>query len=131
MRPTLTTLRTVSSGAPRGVCPAGLQEPTRSLLRHRLIDLERRLVDMAETITTRLCDGAAIAESAAPRPDAVVLGEVRAALARFETGRYGHCVECGAPIEPARLIERPQASRCDDCEHEHEHEHHAGRAAYS
>ena len=45
MRPTLTTLRTVSSGAPRGVCPAGLQEPTRSLLRHRLIDLERRLVD--------------------------------------------------------------------------------------
>ena len=129
MRPMLTTLRTVSSGAPRGVCPAGLQEPTRSLLRHRLIDLERRLVDMAETISTRLCDRAAIAESAAPRPDTVVLGEVRAALARFETGRYGHCVECDAPIEPARLIERPQAGRCEDCEHEHEH--HAGRAACS
>lgn len=129
MHPTLTTLRTVNSGAPRGVCPAGLQEPTRSLLRHRLIDLERRLVDMAETITTRLCDRAAITESAAPRPDAVVLGEVRAALARFETGRYGHCVECGAPIEPARLIERPQAGRYEDCEHEHEHD--AGRVACS
>ena len=126
MRPTLMTPRTVCSGAPRATGPAGLREPARSLLRHRLIDLERRLVDMAETITTRLCDGAA---SAAPRPDAVVLGEVRAALARFETGRYGHCVECGAPIEPARLIERPQAGRCEDCEHEHAQ--HAGRSACS
>ncbi|MDP1789365.1 MAG: TraR/DksA C4-type zinc finger protein [Methylibium sp.] len=129
MSPTLTTLRTAGSGAPRGVGPAGLREPTRSLLRHRLIDLERRLVDMAETITTRLCGGAAAAGPAAPRPDAVVLGEVRAALARFETGRYGHCVECGAPIEPARLIERPQAGRCEDCEHEHAQ--HAGRAVCS
>ena len=129
MSPTLTTFRTVGSGAPRATGPAGLREPTRSLLRHRLIDLERRLVDMAETITTRLCDGAPAADCAALRPDAVVLGEVRAALARFETGRYGHCVECGAPIEPARLIERPQAGRCEDCEHEHAQ--HAGRAVCS
>lgn len=38
--------------------------------------------------------------------------EVVAALARLTDGTYGTCVDCGKPIEPARLEFRPEAARC-------------------
>lgn len=129
MRPTQ-PFSSAQTGVPHRAEPAGLVELTRSLLRRRLADLERRLIDMAETIDTRLHrgDGPGAAEGAGPmievaclRPDAAVLAEVRAALARFETGRYGHCTECGSPVELERLVERPQTRYCEDCEHEQAH----------
>lgn len=38
--------------------------------------------------------------------------EVRAALARIDAGTYGNCVDCGRPIDEARLEFRPEAARC-------------------
>ena len=38
--------------------------------------------------------------------------EVQAALDRIEAGTYGSCIDCGKPIEPARLAYRPEAARC-------------------
>ncbi len=38
--------------------------------------------------------------------------EVVAALGRLDDGTYGRCVDCGQPIEQARLEFRPEAARC-------------------
>jgi DnaK suppressor protein len=38
-----------------------------------------------------------------------------AALARIKAGVYGVCVECGAEIEPGRLIVFPEAGHCPRC----------------
>lgn len=38
--------------------------------------------------------------------------EVEAALARLDAGTYGSCVDCGRPIDEARLEFRPEAARC-------------------
>lgn len=38
--------------------------------------------------------------------------EALAALARMGAGTYGVCVDCGKPIEQARLEYRPEAARC-------------------
>ncbi len=38
--------------------------------------------------------------------------EVQAALDRIDAGTYGTCIDCGKPIEEARLEFRPEASRC-------------------
>ena len=99
-------------------------EPMRSLLRHRLDDLERRLLDMSLAINLLLREtsdekaGGWIATGSVPRSRTVeaALSEVRTALARFEDGSYGLCGACGAPIEPERLASRPQIPRCSFCE---------------
>ena len=38
--------------------------------------------------------------------------DVRNALARLDQGAFGICLECGRPIEPARLEAVPWASYC-------------------
>ena len=43
------------------------------------------------------------------------IGQVRAALARLESGEYGVCVVCGEDIAPARLEAIPEATHCIDC----------------
>ncbi len=47
---------------------------------------------------------------------AETLNKINEALARLETGRYGHCFECGDEITEARLRALPFAVRCKDCE---------------
>ncbi len=99
-------------------------EPMRSLLRHRLDDLERRLLDMSRTIDVLLREtagdraGGWTAKDSVPRSRTLeaALSEVRTALARFEDGSYGLCATCDAPIEPERLASRPQVLRCSFCE---------------
>lgn len=49
----------------------------------------------------------ALLEAADDRRD-----ELRAALARLDAGTYGACVDCGQPIDAARLEFRPEAARC-------------------
>ncbi len=103
-----------------------IDEPMRSLLRHRLADLERRLLDMSQTMDMLLRENAGNggagrdASEARSRTEAVALSEVRAARARFEAGSYGLCATCDAPIEPERLASRPQVLRCRFCEQQAE-----------
>lgn len=66
-------------------------------------------------------------DEAAARADQVVLdgeferdlAELRAiatARQRAAEGRYGLCIACDAPIEPARLEAQPAALRCLECQ---------------
>lgn len=43
------------------------------------------------------------------------LHAIRAALSRIESGNYGWCVACGAPIAEARLQAEPEADHCIAC----------------
>ena len=40
---------------------------------------------------------------------------LRHCLTDLDEGRYGICVRCGEPIDPARLAVRPQATSCVTC----------------
>ena len=43
------------------------------------------------------------------------LAEIEAAQERLSVGEDGRCRRCGAPIAPARLAVRPEATTCIDC----------------
>lgn len=43
------------------------------------------------------------------------LTRIDAALARMAKGTYGYCAICEAPIALARLLARPEVTRCIDC----------------
>jgi DnaK suppressor protein len=42
--------------------------------------------------------------------------QLRQALARIEDGSYGYCEECRQPIGASRLLARPEARLCIDCQ---------------
>ena len=44
-----------------------------------------------------------------------MLEQVESALKRIEAGNYGYCVNCGKPINPARLEALPHAQLCISC----------------
>ncbi|MBI5565609.1 MAG: TraR/DksA C4-type zinc finger protein [Chloroflexi bacterium] len=46
---------------------------------------------------------------------------VEDALARFDTGTYGLCVDCGTEIDAARLEAIPYAALCLKCQSKREH----------
>ena len=46
--------------------------------------------------------------------------DIRAALARIDAGTYGTCVDCGRPVEEARLEFRPESARCLEDQRKHE-----------
>ncbi|HLH05095.1 MAG TPA: TraR/DksA family transcriptional regulator [Bryobacteraceae bacterium] len=48
--------------------------------------------------------------------------QVRAALQRLEQGDYGICVDCGRPIEEARLNAVPWTPYCRDDQEKHDRE---------
>lgn len=95
-----------------------LDEPMHSLLKHRLDDLERRLIDMSQTMDRLLRQPAGSDADASihRRPEQAVLDQVRAARAKLEAGNYGQCDSCDAPIESHRLANRPQVQHCGFCE---------------
>ncbi len=41
---------------------------------------------------------------------------VERALQRIADGDYGECLECGEPIEPRRLLARPESTYCLQCQ---------------
>ncbi len=51
-----------------------------------------------------------------------LLALIEGALARFEKGTYGQCVECGCNIPIERLMAIPYASCCVGCEEALEHD---------
>ena len=87
-------------GRIRGVRADGAEKP------HEVMDQgETSEVDIQEDI-----------ELALIQMKAETLNKINEALARLETGRYGHCFECGDEITEARLRALPFAVRCKDCE---------------
>ncbi len=42
--------------------------------------------------------------------------EIETALQMLESGTYGQCTDCEEPILPSRLLARPFAVRCRDCQ---------------
>jgi DnaK suppressor protein len=44
------------------------------------------------------------------------LDAIDAALARIDSGTYGHCTACGGVIAPERLDALPWAALCIDCQ---------------
>lgn len=42
------------------------------------------------------------------------------AIKRMDEGKYGTCIDCGAPIANARLQAYPTAVRCINCQAKHE-----------
>jgi DnaK suppressor protein len=50
------------------------------------------------------------------------LQQVRAALQRIQNGTYGECIDCGRPIEPARLQAVPWTPYCRADQEKHEAE---------
>jgi DnaK suppressor protein len=49
-----------------------------------------------------------------------LLAQVNDALGRIEAGTYGHCINCGRLIQPARLMALPSAALCIECQMESE-----------
>lgn len=52
--------------------------------------------------------------------DVAEIRDIEAALQRLAAGTYGTCIDCGAPIAPARLEAYPTAKRCQACQRAHE-----------
>jgi len=82
--------------------------------------LQERLQQRASLLRTDLGRQAAL-EAAGVERDVEELGEIDAALGRLDTGAFGACLECGAPIAWDRLLTRPQLRRCTRCEAALEH----------
>lgn len=68
--------------------------------------------DFSEQAVQRQNDPALDALDARGR---AALVAIRAALSRIESGNYGWCVACGAPIALERLRAEPTADRCVAC----------------
>jgi RNA polymerase-binding protein DksA len=57
------------------------------------------------------------------------INRLTAALARIDAGTYGLCVECGQPIESARLKAMPEAATCLACQERRERQGDTSQAA--
>lgn len=58
--------------------------------------------------------GQALAQAVSQRRE-IELKKIAAALRRIDSGDYGHCLACEAPIAQARLEHDPAASLCIAC----------------
>lgn len=84
-------------------------------LRQRLAELTGGLGGYDPTVQAFTADNEL---TAGDDPDAPERDAVLAALARIESGTYGDCVSCGAPVGKRRLHITPHAANCIACEAE-------------
>src|SRR5689334_4591416 len=102
-------------------------ERTYEMLLDRWMDLVASRASLAEAVQ-ELCDlrEQDAASRIRARQDAEILGElddrelvelleIRDAVARIESGRFGRCVKCGEKIAPMRLEATPWISTCLAC----------------
>ena len=73
--------------------------------------------DPIDQVTSSEAKAAAFQESTIA---AQTLSQVRAALQRIEDGTYGECIDCGRPIEPARLEAVPWTPYCRADQEKHD-----------
>ena len=97
--------------------PTLLGVPTRPDRPISVVEMRRSLDRLVETFESNRIDTAAT-RGAIPGAayDAGVRGAVHEALDDLETGRYGDCVACRAPIHVERLRRVPYARRCAPCQ---------------
>jgi RNA polymerase-binding transcription factor DksA len=62
-------------------------------------------------------------EIASTARDATELAAIDSALQRLDTPEFGVCIDCGADIQPARLMAEPTVLRCTVCQQRYEHRH--------
>ena len=62
----------------------------------------------------------AVISDAEVERDLAELREIALARKRMAEGNYGRCADCGADIDPRRLLAQPTASRCTLCQAEAE-----------
>jgi DnaK suppressor protein len=73
------------------------------------LDYDQNFADSSQ-VTAERGEAEALAKSLRE-----TLSEVDNALAKFESGSYGTCENCGQPISPARLEAKPAARHCINC----------------
>ena len=104
--------------------------------RQRLLEKEQQLLSEIAQLERELHGpldaelGDAIDQAAAAAIQATALGEsslerrmlaqVRDALRRIHVGQYGICLDCGRPIESARLEAVPWTPYCRDDQERHD-----------
>lgn len=87
---------------------------------------EARVAEVEDPIDEVTSDEAKAGAFAVSTIEANTLQQVRAALQRIEDGSYGVCIDCGRPIEPARLEAVPWTPYCRDDQEKHDREAAAG-----
>jgi len=122
-------------------------EPPKKLSQAQLRDIERRLDEREDTLTTtiaeerRRIDNEALSQLDAEVGDQVdqafvmtsvemerglidrytwELEQIATVRERLASGQFGQCIDCGEPIGAARLQAQPTAVRCTDCQWRHE-----------
>ncbi|HEY4541931.1 MAG TPA: TraR/DksA C4-type zinc finger protein [Noviherbaspirillum sp.] len=89
-------------------------------LRQRMLSSGQPALECLAREEAQICscvfDVGALRDSAMRR-EVSELRDIERALQRLEEGRYGRCVQCGGPIEPERLAQRPEADWCQVCKH--------------
>lgn len=115
--------------------PANVLRPVRNFLRREVKRLEARKKSLREQ--DPFSDPARVTESAAPDTDAAEqfgharvealrrevdrkLIATRKALTRIKIGKYGICEDCGKMIDTDRLMIKPEATKCVQCERKRE-----------
>jgi DnaK suppressor protein len=89
----------------------------REALRQRETTRSQGLIDRTEGVDE---DAAAEVAEAETERDIAELKAVQAARLRLGADLYGRCVDCEEPIEFARLLAQPAATRCAICQKGHE-----------
>ena len=109
--------------------PPSPADDVRRLLDERARQLEQEIAARARRVESAGAEVADQKDQAGERSQEAVDGaelerdlaelrEIEAARERLAAGRYGRCLACGEPIEPARLRAHPAAIRCTACQGE-------------
>lgn len=111
--------------------PLSVLKPIQKFLTREEKELEKRKKTLEKE--DPFADSSRLIDSAAPDADAAEqfghsriealkheidrrLIEIRKALSKIKIGSYGTCEECGEMIDTERLMVKPEASKCIECE---------------
>ena len=124
--------------APVGTTADDIRRTLVKRRRELLTEIQNRVRDVRDYSRDVTFDNADSADAVEAEPEddvafaliqmkAETLERVDEAVRHFDEGTYGHCVDCGEPIAPARLRALPFAVRCRTCEEIREKEQHRAR----